>query len=134
MRDSLTFGVFWREERGASAVEFAMVLPILIMLLLGIIQYGSLFLLQTEMTGAARDTARRIAVGEFVTDEAAEEFALAQLAGWWAPMTATVTLPTPLEHDIGVIIRTPMAEAAMLNIIGFGMTGELKAEVHMVSE
>jgi Flp pilus assembly protein TadG len=134
MRDSLTFGVFWREERGASAVEFAMVLPILIMLLLGIIQYGSLFLLQNRMNETARDTARRLAVGDLTSESDAEAYAVAQLADWKATFTAKAQLPQGLDHDVSVTISVPMAEAAILNLVSFGMDGDMAAESHMFRE
>ncbi|GAA2198747.1 TadE/TadG family type IV pilus assembly protein [Sinomonas flava] len=45
-------------ERGAAAVEFALVLPVLILLLLGIVDYGRLFNAQQTLTYAARSGAR----------------------------------------------------------------------------
>jgi Flp pilus assembly protein TadG len=46
------------EEGGAAAVEFALVLPIFLLLLLGIVQYGTIFLVRNQMTEAASDAAR----------------------------------------------------------------------------
>jgi Flp pilus assembly protein TadG len=125
---------FGREERGVSAVEFALVAPLLIALLLGIIQYGSLFLVQTRMNDAARDTARRLAVGDLATEAAAEQHARALLADWSADFTATAKLPNPPDHDVVVTITVPMADAAMLDLVGVGMDGALKAEFHMLME
>lgn len=45
-------------ERGAAAVEFALVLPVLIALLLGIIDFGGAFSAQQTLTYAARAGAR----------------------------------------------------------------------------
>lgn len=111
-----------------------MVLPFLVMLLLGIIQYGSLFLVQTEMNSAARDTARRLSVGEIATEADAESYAVAQLADWSPRFSAVADLPNRDEHDVVVTITVPMREAAMIDFIGIGMDGELKAEVHMFKE
>ena len=121
-----------RDERGASAVEFALVLPFLIMLLLGIIQYGSLFLVQTRMNDAARDTARRLAVGDLKTESDAAAHARALLADWSAPFTAVASLPRPPDHDVSVTITVPMQRAALLDLVNIGMDGELKAEFHML--
>jgi Flp pilus assembly protein TadG len=123
-----------RDERGVSAVEFALVAPLLIAMLLGTIQYGSLFLVQTRMNDAARDTARRLAVGDLGSEAAAEEHARAMLADWSAEFTATAKLPTPPDHDVVVTITVPMADAALLDLVGFGMDGALKAEFHMLME
>jgi Flp pilus assembly protein TadG len=47
-----------RRERAAAAVEFALVLPILLLLLGGIIDYGRFFFTQLQLTNAAREGAR----------------------------------------------------------------------------
>lgn len=55
-----------RHESGASAVEFALVLPILMLLLFGIIQYGLHFFAKQSAVSAVREAARRTAVGDLV--------------------------------------------------------------------
>jgi Flp pilus assembly protein TadG len=47
-----------RERRGAAAIEFAMVLPVLLALLFGIIEYGWIFFQQSNILAAAREGAR----------------------------------------------------------------------------
>jgi Flp pilus assembly protein TadG len=51
-----------REERGQTMAEFAVVLPILVVLLLGIVQFGILFNNYVTLTDAARAGARAAAV------------------------------------------------------------------------
>lgn len=50
----------WRARRddGASAVEFALVVPILVLFLIGIIQFGVIFFQWIEFTHAAREGTR----------------------------------------------------------------------------
>ena len=43
-----------RHGRGAAAVELAIVLPVLVMLLLGIMEFGYAFFVQASVAGAAR--------------------------------------------------------------------------------
>jgi Flp pilus assembly protein TadG len=49
-------------DRGAAAVEFALVLPILLTLVLGIIEFSHLYNAQIVITNAAREAARTMAV------------------------------------------------------------------------
>jgi Flp pilus assembly protein TadG len=49
-------------DRGAAAVEFALVLPILLLLVFGIIQFGHAYQVQTSLSGAAREGAREMAI------------------------------------------------------------------------
>ncbi|MUN07424.1 pilus assembly protein [Agromyces luteolus] len=51
-----------RSERGAAAVEFALVLIPLLVLLLGIIEFGYVFNQQLTVTNAAREGARVLAI------------------------------------------------------------------------
>jgi Flp pilus assembly protein TadG len=51
-----------RSERGAAAVEFALVLPLLLTLVLGCIEFGRAYNTQISLTHAARETARSMAI------------------------------------------------------------------------
>ncbi|MCU1440627.1 MAG: TadE family protein [Rhodoglobus sp.] len=50
------------DERGAAVVEFALILPILIVLILGLIEFGRIFNVQISITNAAREAARTMAI------------------------------------------------------------------------
>jgi Flp pilus assembly protein TadG len=52
----------WNDQRGAVAVEFALVFPLLILVLFGVIEYGAIYNAQLVVTGAAREAAREMAV------------------------------------------------------------------------
>jgi Flp pilus assembly pilin Flp len=52
-----------RGEEGAAAVEFALLLPLLVMLLFGFIQFGTAFNTRIQATNAAREAARTAVVG-----------------------------------------------------------------------
>ena len=51
-----------RSERGAVAVEFALLLPVLMIILLGIIEFGMAFSAQITLSNAAREGARTMAI------------------------------------------------------------------------
>ncbi len=65
-----------RTERGAVAVEFALVLPLLVAMLLGIMEFGLMYNGQVSVTNAAREAARTMAV----TNDAAAARAAARAA------------------------------------------------------
>lgn len=56
-----------RGERGAAAVEFALLLPLLLLLVFGIVQYGLYFWAVQGGSDIARSAARRAAVGDPAT-------------------------------------------------------------------
>ena len=54
-----------RSQDGAAAVEFALLTPILFLLIFGILQWGLYFWAAQGGSNAAREAARRAAVGEY---------------------------------------------------------------------
>lgn len=52
-----------RPERGAAALEFGLVLPLVMLVIFGIIQYGYLYWSLETAAAAAREAARRLVVG-----------------------------------------------------------------------
>jgi Flp pilus assembly protein TadG len=72
-------GQWVRGQRGAAAVEFALVLPILLVILLGIIDFGLYFYNDLQLTHVARDAARYLSVG--LVDEAEDVVANAHVTG-----------------------------------------------------
>jgi Flp pilus assembly pilin Flp len=52
-----------RREDGAAAVEFALLLPLLVLLLFGFIQFGVAFNTRIQATNAAREAARAAVIG-----------------------------------------------------------------------
>ena len=50
--------VWWCDERGGPTVEFALLLPVLILILFGTIEFGLAFYSQEVLTNASREGAR----------------------------------------------------------------------------
>ena len=59
---------FRRDDRGAAMVEFAIVLPVLMLILLGIIEFGRAYNAQVSIQAAAREGARELALRHNSTD------------------------------------------------------------------
>ncbi len=107
-------------ERGAAAVELALVLPLLVLLVLGIAELGRAYHLQTVVSGAARDAVRVMALyddpaaaraaakasatGVVLTDAHIKVLPTTCAATGAAPAgTATVTVTLPVKLFTGVL-------------------------------
>lgn len=56
-----------RDDRGATLVEFALLVPVLVMLLFGLVEFGVAYDRQQALTGAAREGARAASIGRTVS-------------------------------------------------------------------
>ena len=79
-------------DRGAAAVEFALVAVLLLMLVFGIAEFGRMWFLQSSLAAAARDAARTMAVKND-TDEA-EAAARAVFTADGGPTTIVINRAT----------------------------------------
>ena len=125
----------WRDRDGVAAVEFAFVLPILLLLFSGIVQFGSIMFLENHMTNVARETSRRVAVGELAQADAADS-AQQALVNWgvtYDVSVATIDVGGG-NQDIAVAISLPMREAALIDLLGVFQSGNLTAVVTMRQE
>jgi Flp pilus assembly protein TadG len=98
-----------RGEDGAEAVEFALIAVPFMLLLLGIIQYGFYFWTAETTNSAARETARRVIVGDCWTQAQADTFARHN-----APQTTSVAVsPLPTSStQVGDTIRVTVTANA----------------------
>ena len=62
MRTSPTNRTDRRQESGAAAMEFALIMPVFVLLVSGIMTFGIVFAQQLSLANAARQTARQSAV------------------------------------------------------------------------
>jgi Flp pilus assembly protein TadG len=79
-------------DRGSVAVEFALVLPALLLILFGIIDFGRALNAQISLTGAAREGARLAALGY---PNAAVQARVAAAAPSLSGVTTTVVASCP---------------------------------------
>jgi Flp pilus assembly protein TadG len=82
-----------RRQDGAAAVEFALILPVLLLILVGIIQFGIVWSQWQVMEGAAREGARCAAVQASGYSDCKVQDAIDFAAGSYTPTNdATVSL------------------------------------------
>jgi Flp pilus assembly protein TadG len=96
-----------RSERGAELIEFAFVLPVLLLVVAGIIDFGFLFREYEVVTNAAREGARLISLGDknYKAQDVYDRVASYATASGLNPKL----LPTPDVAD--VTIDTPAGPA-----------------------
>ena len=146
---------FLVDRRGGPAIEFAFVAPILIILLVGIIQFGYAFFIQNNMNNAAREGARALAVkavtaagatatscgstttgtAEYITCDYLA--ALATISDFSvASCSPTVTDSTlcPEPTDVTVRVTIPRSAVALGDVLGFFSSGTMTAQATMREE
>jgi Flp pilus assembly protein TadG len=94
-----------RRDDGASAVEFALVLPILIMLVFGAIQYGLYFWSMQGGSSAVREAARRGAVGQLVSCNEFRDYVKDRLGS-----TATQVADSDIKRTYATASGSPVTD------------------------
>ncbi len=115
-----------RSERGATAVEFAFIVSLLVMLVLGIAEFGRAFQVQGTLSSAAREGVRQMALQN---DQAAARAAVRNAASSLQPgltdaqIQITPTACPPIDGDttsVRLTIRYPMP--FLTGFFGSGLT------------
>lgn len=124
----------FRARRGAATVEMAIVTPILLTLVFGIIEYGWVFTVRQAMANAAREGAR-VAVLRGTDDEDINERIRAYLQPYGlTSYTTELTHATPDDPTEHVRVVIPYADVTLLGSF-FGSTDfNLASECSMRKE
>ena len=147
VRDAQFWGSIRRFARctdGAAAVEFVIVLPILLLFLFGTITLASALYIHVNMENAAREAARRMAVAEATFNGtaipcgaaivgSAESYACTYLANWGGDFLITAQELCP-AREVVVQITVDATQASLLDIFGIFNGGTLTARVVMRKE
>jgi Flp pilus assembly protein TadG len=126
------------ERRGAALVEMAVVAPLLMLFVLGIIEVGRVVMVQQILTNASREGARR-AVIESATDIEVQSLVSAYLSNTSvAGATVTVT-PSPLSSagfgdSVTVSVSVPFSSVNWLGSSWFFQNRTLTASSLMRAE
>lgn len=129
-----------RNEDGVGAVEFAILMPVVLAILFAIIEFGSIMYTRQQMLYAAREAARSYAVGQSTAGEAQDvafkrlDIDTGSVSKNDIKFTVTVTEPGGDSNDVDVKITVPMAAAAIINPLGDLINGTLEVNVVMRME
>jgi Flp pilus assembly protein TadG len=115
----------FRREAGQAIVEFALILPLLALLVFGIMQFGVAFHNYLAITDAARVGARAAAVKRTSGACAAARTAIENTVstGQWAQITSRITCTAGpnVGDQIKITIKYPYA----IGLPGFSASGDL---------
>jgi Flp pilus assembly protein TadG len=123
-----------RNERGAEAVEFALIAIPFLILVLGIIQYGYYFWTAETTNSAARETARRVVVGDCWDYTAMKNFAVKNApVAKAADVTRNPADMTGITQGTTVTV-TVVTHANLLGIIPLPDGGTITREYTAIQE
>ncbi len=108
------------DDRGAAAVEFALVLPLLVAITFGVIEYGRAYSAELSVTNAARVAARSLAVGSSVAQ--AQAAAVTAATGLPNPSAIAVTGLVACPTDGTVVSRSVTVSYPLASVTGFFFT------------
>jgi Flp pilus assembly protein TadG len=115
-------------ERGQAAVEFALVLPLVLFVLFLIVEFGRVFNVYNDLNQMAADGARFAAVNRYPGDTE-----LLKLGDTTAAKNATITVCALTTSAVGDTVRvkvtTPITLIGFLKIAGFSLAGTAEMRI-----
>jgi Flp pilus assembly protein TadG len=106
-----------KRRRGAAAVEFAIVLPVFVILVFGMIEYGRMVMVQQVITNASREGARR-AVLDGATTTSVQSAVTSYLTNASVNGGSTAVSPNPTTAASGdpitVTVSIPFSSVSWL--------------------
>ena len=119
----------FRNEHGQTMVEFALVVPILCVVLFGILQFGALYNDYVTLTDAARVGARRAAVSRLESSPSAEaEAATRGAAAGLTPSKLQVAVSSTWKQGDPVTVKASYPYS--VDLLGIVVkSGNLKSEI-----
>ena len=115
--------------RGQSMVEFTLILPVLMLMIFGIYQFGQTYSNYIQVTNAARTGGRKALVSRGSATGVNDAIAAAKAATWWlntSQMTVTVSPAQPwvAGQTVTVTVTYPYS----ISLLGFvAGSGTLKS-------
>lgn len=116
-----------RDHRGAAAVEFALVLPLLLILVMGSIEFGFFAYLNASAAGAAREGAREMAISQ---DQAtAQSAATSAFTNSTGRAPTSVSVPASCAADDPVVVTVELTYTTLTRFFGATLTASGTGEM-----
>jgi Flp pilus assembly protein TadG len=124
-----------KKRRGAAVVEMAVVSPLLVVMLFGIIEFGWIMAVQNTLVNATREGARAGVLQGYDADDIED-----RVTEYLTPMnlqekvSISVTEATEADPVVTVSVRVPRADVSLLGHFFNFVHGELTAACSMRKE
>ncbi|NQV44039.1 MAG: pilus assembly protein [Rhodospirillales bacterium] len=135
-RITSAFSRFKQHQDGVAVVEFALVAPILVVLLLGMFEFSWLFFQRHNMLTTAERGARGVATQTLTAAEAIAE-SQTTLTDWNITSTVTIVEPDPAnitDRDVVVRISAPTQGVSITGFFNFALPTNITVETFMRQE
>ena len=110
--------MFRKQRRGVAVVEFAIVAPVFIMLIFGMVEFGRLVMVQQVLTNASREGARRAVLDGATTAEVEATVETYLQSGAVSGADVTVTPDPPANAGSGepvtVSVSIPFSQVSWI--------------------
>ncbi len=115
-----------KSDRGAAAIEFALVFPLFVAILFAIVHFGFVFFIWNDMGNAAREAARRLSVDDSISEAQAANVVQNWLTQWPATFSVTAckiaaetsnSSNCTSANSVSVTVTAPMSEVSIIGPI-----------------
>ena len=115
MMSSRVRGTQVNRQRGASLIEFAFVMPLLVLILLGVIQWGIIFGAQLTLRNASMMAARMAALGSGggYTDTEIKDSIVDAIE----PLLEEANLTIPVDIERPYVLNATIADASRVRVV-----------------
>ncbi len=120
---------FISDDRAMATIEFVLLVPLYVVILLAVTDASVLYLTHTEMRNAARDSARRISVGAMAAADVPDRASKKLLLG-----KRTYTVAASDAGPVIVEISVGVGDASIFGFFGPVLGRQLTARVVMMKE
>ena len=121
------------KERGAAMVETALVLPIILLLCFGIIEYGYRYMKQSQLNNYAYIAARHYSIHDSSSADIATKLSEATPPGGTVPVPAYGTVcPEDANGDENAVVDIDITWPSVTGMVGFlpGINGDGTVTYH----
>ena len=124
--------ILTNSRRGQTLIEFAMILPILMMLIFGVIEFGRYLYLKNSVTNAAREGARKAVVTNPWSDSTVKQYLVdnSPISLNLGNINITPTSPTP-GAAVTVTVKIPFTSVVPSLIPQFTNLSSIRASATM---